>query len=107
MIAARTLGEGLRLLLYRAGLKQEVIAAELGVSTASVSAYLNDASLPNAVALRRLAQFLADKLERPAEELWTELGELLDATAVLLQLEAEAQLLATDKERKARPEEAS
>ena len=93
MISARTLGEGLRLLLYRAGLKQEVIAAELGVSTASVSAYLNDASLPNAVALRRLSQFLGDKLDRPAEELWAELGELLDATAVLLELEAGARTL--------------
>lgn len=93
MITARTLGEGLRLLIYRASVKQEALASELGVSTASVSAYLNDASLPNAVSLRKLAQFLAQKLDRPADELWSELGELLDATAVLLELEAGAQAL--------------
>lgn len=90
MITAQTLGEGLRLLMYRAGVRQEVVADELGVSSASISGYLNDASIPNAGTLRGLARVLASRLDMPPNDIWAELGELVETSSSLARLDAEA-----------------
>lgn len=90
MLRAETLGEAMRLLSYRAGLKQETLAAELGVSSATVSAYLNDASVPSAVVLRNLSNILAKHLNLRSDTLWGELGQLVENTARVIQLDAEA-----------------
>ena len=98
MLKAETLGEAIRLLSYRAGLKQEALAAELGVSSATVSAYLNDASVPSAVVLRRLSNLLAKYLNLASEVLWNELGGLVENTATVIQLDAETRNIARQSE---------
>ena len=93
MLRAETLGEGLRLLIYRAGVKQDVLAEELGVSSASISAYLNDASLPNVTTLRGLARVLASRLDLSPDDVWAALGDLVEATSRFARLDAEAENL--------------
>ncbi len=93
MLEAQTLGEALRLLLHRARLKQDALASELGVSSATVSAYLNDTSLPSAAILRRTSNLLSDRLNVRSDVLWNELGRLVESTATLIHLDAHARNL--------------
>jgi DNA-binding XRE family transcriptional regulator len=80
VIQPRTLGEALRLLQRRAGLNRDDMARLVGVSSGSLSNYLNDASTPSASMLRRIVALLAHRLGLEGTQLWVEFGDFLDRT---------------------------
>jgi transcriptional regulator with XRE-family HTH domain len=80
VIQPRTLGEALRLLQRRAGLNRDDMAKLVGVSSGSLSNYLNDASTPSASMLRRIVTLLAHRLGLEGTQLWVEFGDFLDRT---------------------------
>jgi transcriptional regulator with XRE-family HTH domain len=75
----RTLAEALRMLLARSAMRQEELGRRLGVSSGSMSNYINGLTVPPATVLRRIAESLSDRVGVEAEELWTQLGMLLVA----------------------------
>lgn len=84
ILLPRTLGEALKLLQHRAEINRDDLAREAGVSTGAVSNYLNDASVPSAATLRRIAAVLARRLGEEPDRVWSELGQLLDEGRLLL-----------------------
>ncbi|MBI4261104.1 MAG: helix-turn-helix domain-containing protein [Actinobacteria bacterium] len=84
ILRPRTLGEALKLLQHRAGVNRDDLARDSGVSTGALSNYLNDVSVPSAATLRRIATALASRLSEDADEVWSELGGLLDRGGLLL-----------------------
>ncbi len=75
--AARTLGEGLRLLQLRSGMRRDELARVVGVSSGSMSNYMNGVSSPSAAHLWRIAATLALSMGLDTDRLWAELGSLL------------------------------
>src|SRR6266568_4469411 len=80
LFAARSLGEGLRLLQLRSGMSAEAVAKAVGVSSGSLSNYMTGMSMPSARVLRKIVGALSEPLDVDAEKLWVELGELLAET---------------------------
>lgn len=77
-LAPKTLGEALRLLIERAGYARERLARDVGVSAGSLSNYAHDVSVPSLVVARRLVVAIASRLGSNADELWLEIGHLID-----------------------------
>ena len=80
-IGPESAGEALRMLRYRTRLTRDDLAARIGVSAGAISNYENDVSAPSAVTLRKLAATFGDLLDRDANELWDQLGAVLDRQA--------------------------
>lgn len=77
LFAVRTLGEGLRLLQMRSGIRRDELARTVGISSGSLSNYMNGVSMPSAALLWRIAGALAPTMGFDRELLWAELGSLL------------------------------
>lgn len=77
-LGPQSLGEALRLLRYRARTSREGLAKLGGISTGAISNYENDACMPSASTLRRLAVALSALLGSTPAQLWDQLGEALD-----------------------------
>lgn len=75
----RTLGEGLRLLMWRAGVTRDKLAEAAELGAATLTGYLHDHTQPGYASMRRLCNALAELLAVDPAELWAELGELQDA----------------------------
>jgi transcriptional regulator with XRE-family HTH domain len=85
IIGPRSLGEAIRLLQARAGLTRDELARRAGISTGAASNYLNDSTLPSAGILRRIGTALATALHEDPDQLWLQLGEVLDGQITLRQ----------------------
>jgi transcriptional regulator with XRE-family HTH domain len=77
LFAVRTLGEGLRLLQTRSGMRRDELARAVGISAGSMSNYMNGVSAPSAALLWRVAEMLAHSMGSDADSVWSELGSLL------------------------------
>lgn len=78
MLGPDTIGEVLRLLRHRARCSRDQLAAAAGVSAGAVSNYENDVSTPSALTLRRIAVVLAEQVGSDPDQLWLELGQVMD-----------------------------
>ncbi len=65
------------MLLARSGMRQEELARRMGVSSGSMSNYINGLTVPPATLLRRMAETLSDPIGVDSDALWTELGDML------------------------------
>ena len=79
----RSLGETLRLLRHRARISRDDLAVAAGASSGAISNYENDVSMPSALTLRRLCWALGDALGSPPQQLWEQIGVLLDHIGTL------------------------
>lgn len=77
VVAPETVGEGLRLLQSRAGMLRDDLARAAGISSGSLSNYLNDVSIPPAGVLRTLSDILSEQLGLNPARVWGEFGKLL------------------------------
>ena len=81
MLEPHDLAEALRLLLNRTGMRPTELAEAAGLSSSTVPNYLRsgpDGRVPNARDLRAMVCALAEKLEVDPEEMWHDVGDVLD-----------------------------
>jgi uncharacterized protein len=78
ILIPESLAEALRLLQARAGLSRDDLARAAGVSSGSMSHYLNQVSLPPVAVLSKLTAVFARRLEVNSTMLWAEFGGLLE-----------------------------
>jgi transcriptional regulator with XRE-family HTH domain len=77
ILRAQTLGEAIRLLMQRAGLTRDDLAAASGVSAGSMSRYLANSGVPPSRVLHRIATALADQLGVASEAIWVAFASML------------------------------
>lgn len=87
----RTLGEALRVLVYRAGMTSASLAEKAGVAAQTISNYFNDNTEPPASVLGRLAGVLADALREDPARLLLELSRVAEGTERLRRIHEEAE----------------
>ncbi len=80
-LAPSTLGEALRMLRHRARHSRDQLAAAAGSSAGAISNYENDVSVPPAPTLRRITLALAAMLGVESQNLWEQLGQIMDAAS--------------------------
>jgi ketosteroid isomerase-like protein len=78
VFAPEGLAEALRVLQNRAKMNRDELASAVGVSSNSMSNYLNGGSAPSVSVLRKLNNLLAERLGLDPVHLWIELGMLVD-----------------------------
>jgi transcriptional regulator with XRE-family HTH domain len=92
VLSAQTLGEALRLLMFRAGLTRDELADASSISTGSLSRYLGDVGVPPSDVLHRIATVLADRLGVGSDRIWVAFAPLLAESDVASVVRARAQV---------------
>lgn len=77
LLSQLRIGEVIRILRKRTPLTVEQLAADVGVSAASVSGYERGSVVPGLLVLRRIIRVLAPHLDASVEALWREIGQVL------------------------------
>lgn len=76
----RTFADGLRIAItFVAGMTANEFAAKAGIGRSTLTTYLSGQRVPTALDLRRMVRVLAEAGAVDPDQLWVELGRLLDA----------------------------
>jgi transcriptional regulator with XRE-family HTH domain len=81
LLRPQHLGAGLKIALALAGLSANKLASSANIGRSTLTLYLSGKRVPDARTLRRIARVIAEHGGLALDQLWVELGRLLDEPA--------------------------